>query len=366
MSFISDQIFAFDYKGTGRADHLVLYRPGTGLIYIVENHSGTFATVFASSDGIGGYDLASGEDRIIPLDYNLSGRRDHLLCYRPGAGVVFILSHRNEHFHLVSHGEDGIGGYDLRSLDDQLIAFDLSESGQGNCADLLAYRPGTGTVHALLNTGSAFQWIATSNAGLAGFTLSSPLDRIFPLALGDSKRKNCLLAYRPGAGVLGLSYVERKKFHPYSSVGYGPNGHGAGIGGYDLLSPSDQLLAYDYAGTGQEGHVLAYRPGAGVAWVLEPVSGYQFRPVFGSAADLAQGGPGIGGFDLLSPFDRIVPFDFESKGASDHLVVYRPGTSMIWILQNTGGNFSPVYQNDYLNTGFTIAKRTALAAAGGR
>ncbi len=29
--------FAFDYKGTGKLDHLVFYRPGKGAIYILEN-----------------------------------------------------------------------------------------------------------------------------------------------------------------------------------------------------------------------------------------------------------------------------------------------------------------------------------------
>ncbi|MDQ2777203.1 MAG: hypothetical protein M3Y57_20140, partial [Acidobacteriota bacterium] len=36
----SDQAFAFDYKGTGNLDHIVLYRPGTGTIFIEEKQSG--------------------------------------------------------------------------------------------------------------------------------------------------------------------------------------------------------------------------------------------------------------------------------------------------------------------------------------
>jgi len=46
-------------------------------------------------------------------------------------------------------------------------------------------------------------------------------------------------------------------------------------------------------------------------------------------------GSGIGGYDLASPADRVFAFDYTSSGKLDHLVLYRPGTGTIWILQNT-------------------------------
>lgn len=40
------------------------------------------------------------------------------------------------------------------------------------------------------------------------------------------------------------------------------------IGGYDLLSEQDQIIAFDYTGSGKLDHLLAYRPGAGIAYIL--------------------------------------------------------------------------------------------------
>ncbi len=41
----ADRIFAFDYNGSGKLDHLVLYRPGFGTIWILRNNNGTFSRV---------------------------------------------------------------------------------------------------------------------------------------------------------------------------------------------------------------------------------------------------------------------------------------------------------------------------------
>jgi hypothetical protein len=42
----ADQAFAFDYDSSGRLDHLVLYRPGTGTMWILKNSGGQFAPVY--------------------------------------------------------------------------------------------------------------------------------------------------------------------------------------------------------------------------------------------------------------------------------------------------------------------------------
>ena len=55
-----DLAFAFDYDKTGKSDHVALYRPGTGTIWILANNGGVFSPVYAQGDpggGIGGYDL---------------------------------------------------------------------------------------------------------------------------------------------------------------------------------------------------------------------------------------------------------------------------------------------------------------------
>ncbi len=90
----ADLAFAFDYASSGRLDHLALYRPGTGTFWILKNTAGNFAPVYAQGDpgnGIGGYDLKSAADRAFAFDYDGSGRSDHLVLYRPGSGAIFIL-----------------------------------------------------------------------------------------------------------------------------------------------------------------------------------------------------------------------------------------------------------------------------------
>lgn len=89
--------------------------------------------------GIGGYDLASEVDRVIAFDYQHSGRLDHLVLYRPGEGSIFTVEHAGAEFHPV-YAQHGIGGYDLRSQADRVIAFDYNHN--HSLDHLVLYRPG--------------------------------------------------------------------------------------------------------------------------------------------------------------------------------------------------------------------------------
>jgi hypothetical protein len=63
-----------DYDSSGKLDHLALYRPGTGTIWILKNTGGAFAPVYHQGDpgnGIGGYDLKSPADRAFAFDYGV-------------------------------------------------------------------------------------------------------------------------------------------------------------------------------------------------------------------------------------------------------------------------------------------------------
>lgn len=56
----------------------------------------SFAPVFHQGDpgsGIGGYDLRSAADRAFAFDYDGTGKLDHLALYRPGTGTFWILEH---------------------------------------------------------------------------------------------------------------------------------------------------------------------------------------------------------------------------------------------------------------------------------
>ncbi|MCC5608391.1 hypothetical protein LC612_16735, partial [Nostoc sp. CHAB 5834] len=146
----ADRAFAFDYDSSGKLDHLALYRPGTGTIWILKNRAGSFSPVYAQGDpgrGIGGYDLKSSADIAFAFDYDGSGKLDHLALYRPGTGTIWILRNNGGNFTPVYQQGDpgiGIGGYDLRSPADLAFAFDYDGSSRLN--HLALYRPGTGTI----------------------------------------------------------------------------------------------------------------------------------------------------------------------------------------------------------------------------
>ena len=319
----ADLSFAFDYKGAGRLDHVVLYRPGAGIIFIEEKQGAAYVPVFTSFGGIGGYDLKSPADRIIAFDYSGTGHADHLLCYRPGTGVVWILANTNGQFFPVYNSAGGIGGFDLKSTADKIITFDYD--GSGKYDHLVAYRPGTGVVYIVKNTNGTFSDQLESTTGIGGYDLLSPNDLMiafdyYGVGIGDH-----LLAYRPGSGT--------------AFVMENTNGSGtfaavqtsfSGFGGYDLKSANDRMVAYDAAKIGSQNYLIAYRPGAGVAYLIGGAN-LSFSPMFTSTT-------GLGGYDLLSTADRIFTFDYNSTDQLDTLALYRPGASDFYIEANVNGN----------------------------
>jgi hypothetical protein len=373
----ADRAFAFDYNGSGYLDHIVLYRPGTGIVWIVQNNgNGTFSPVYQSGfngstgygTGIGGYDLRSTSDRMFAFDYNGTGKRDHLVVYRPGAGIIWILANNGGSFTPVYQSTfnsstgfgGGIGGYDLRSASDQLLAFDYTG---GNTANyLLAYRPGTGIAWILGRNGSSFAPVfqSTYNAstgfggGIGGYDLRSTSDLIvtgdatYTLGTGNSGE---LLIYRAGTGIVWVlkSNGNGTFAAEYQSSFNSSTGLGSGLGGYDLQSASDRIVLASTPGA-SNGYALLYRPGTGIAWTEQCAAGSGgvlsgCAPVYQSSFNASAGlGSGIGGYDLSSTSDRAFAFDYNDSGALDHLVLYRPGTGILWILQNSGNSFSAVYQ----------------------
>ena len=154
IASIRDRAFALDYSSSGKRDHLVLYRPGNGAIVILKNSGGEFTSQYTQNDpgtGIGGYDLKSPADRAFAFDYNSSGKLDHLVLYRPGSGTIAILQNTGGQFSAVYPIDGkvvdpgaGIDGYDLKSPADQAFAFDYDSSGKLD--HLVLYRPGSGTI----------------------------------------------------------------------------------------------------------------------------------------------------------------------------------------------------------------------------
>ena len=329
----ADRAFAFDYDSSGKLDHIVLYRPGTGTMWILKNNAGTFTPVYHQGDpgnGIGGYDLKSPADRAFAFDYDSSGKLDHIVLYRPGTGTMWILKNSGGNFSPVYHQGDpgnGIGGYDLKSPADRAFAFDYD--GSGKLDHIALYRPGTGTMWILKNSGGNFTPVyqqGDPGNGIGGYDLKSPADRAFAYDYDSSGKQDHMALYRPGTGTMWILKNSGGNFSPV----YHQGDPGNGIGGYDLKSSADLAMAFDYDGSGKQDHIALYRPGTGTMWILKN-SGGNFSPVYN------QGDPGngIGGYDLRSAADLAFAYDYEGSGQTDYMTLYRPGTGTMWILKKS-------------------------------
>jgi hypothetical protein len=268
----ADQAFAFDYDHSGKLDHMALYRPATGTMWILKNTGGTFTPVYHQGDpgnGIGGYDLKSPADRAFAFDYDHSGKLDHLALYRPATGTIWILKNTGGTFTPVYHQGDpgnGIGGYDLKSPADRAFAFDYDSTGKLD--HLALYRPGTGTIWILKNTGGTFTPVyhqGSPGNGIGGYDLKSPLDQVFAYDFDGSGKLDHLALYRPGTGTI---WILKNTGGNFSTV-YAQGDPGRGIGGYDLRSAADRAFAFDYHGTKKPNCIAFYRPGTGTMWILE-------------------------------------------------------------------------------------------------
>ncbi|EGO00535.1 hypothetical protein SERLA73DRAFT_178372 [Serpula lacrymans var. lacrymans S7.3] len=337
----ADISFAFDYDHSGRLDHIVLYQPGAGTIWILKRDGAIFSAVYAQGapgNGIGGYDLASTADRVFAFDYDHSGKLDHLVLYRPSTGIVWILKNDKGVFSPVFQSNTGIGGFNLLSPDDRALAFDYDHSGKLD--HLLFYQPGAGTAWILKNVKGVFSAVYAQGApgnGIGGYDLGSTADRIIAFDYEHCEKLDHLVLYRPNTGIVWILKNDKGTFSPvYSS--------NSGIGGFNLLSPNDHAFAFDYNKDHKLDHLTFYQPGAGTIWILKNDKGV-FSPVY------AQGAPGvgIGGYDLASTADRVYAYDYgdaepgsksgkddgkKHHGGNDHLVLYRPNTGIIWILKN--------------------------------
>jgi hypothetical protein len=268
----ADRSFAFDYDHSGKQDYICLYRPGTGTMWILRNNGGAFSPVYAQGDpgtGIGGYDLKSPLDRAFAFDYDSSGKLDHLALYRPGTGTMWILKNNGGAFSPVyAQGDpgNGIGGYDLKSAADRAFAFDYDSSGKLD--HLALYRPATGTIWILKNSGGAFSAVYAQGDpgnGIGGYDLRSAADQVFAYDYDGSGKLDHLVLYRPGTGTL---WILKNTGGAFSAV-YAQGDPGRGIGGYDLASAADRAFAFDYASASTQNYLSLYRPGTGTIWILK-------------------------------------------------------------------------------------------------
>jgi hypothetical protein len=195
-------MIALDLNGSGHMDHLVVYVSGRGIVKVLQNlGGGLWHAVTNSTTGIGGYDMMNITDKIIAYDLG-NGTRSSLICYRPGYGNCWVIQNQptassNPNWVGVVKGSGGIGGFDLKGIDDQLIAVDNTP---GNM-NLVCYRPGVGYVWYLSHNANTTSWTTqySSRTGFPGvFDFADRKDRMIPFDADGTGTQNYMFCYRPG------------------------------------------------------------------------------------------------------------------------------------------------------------------------
>ena len=349
----TDQVLAFDYAGTGKLDHLVCYRPGTGKIVIAQRQAaGSWGHVYLqSSGGIGGFPLSDPADRIIAYDWDDSGKLDHLLCYRPGSGCIMVLKKdANGSFSAVLDNQTGgIGDFPLTDRRDQMIAFDWS--GYGKLTYLLCSRPGTGFATILNRTGTTttFGSVWKSTKGIGGWDLLSADDHVIAYDYAGTGRLDHVVVYRPGTG--GVAVLERQD--DTFVLKYVQGDPGDGIADFPLTDPADRIIAYDYAGTGRLDHLFCYRPGIGIVRILAKQADGTFVPVYVEPG-------GIAGYDFAASTDVAVAFDPTGTGMLGGLALCRPGQGTVWIVAQEPPGPATLSGTRFAGTTLTAADLTGM------
>lgn len=197
-----DLVISYDYEHSGRQDYLACYRPGSKNCWILQNNGGNFTPVYASADGIGGYNLDQTIDKIFAFDYDHTGKSDYLTPYRAGSKIMWILRNNSGAFSPVFQSFDGIGGYNLDNINDQAIAFDYEHSGRTDY--VVCYRPGSKNFWILQNNNSVFTPVVVSSNGVGGYNLDQTVDKIIAYDYDHSGKLDYLVAYRPGSGIIWI------------------------------------------------------------------------------------------------------------------------------------------------------------------
>lgn len=326
-----DQAFAYDHDSSGKLDHVVAYRPGTGGVAVQKLAPGGFSTVYDQPDpgaGIGGFDLRFPADRGFAWDYESTGRLDHLVFFRPGTGSVCVMKAVPGGFATVYNQIDpgaGIGGFDLKSGADKGFAFDYDSSGKLDHA--VFYRPGAGAIAIFKKAPSGFNVVYNQidpGAGIGGFDLRSAADLGFAYDYEGTGRLDHLVFYRPGTGAVCVMKKAPGGFVPV----YNQIDPGTGIGGFDLRGPADRAFALDFTASGRLDHLVFYRPGTGAIDIVKPAPG-GFISVYNEPAP----GVGLATCDLSSHADRLFSIDFDGSGKWDHVFMYRPGAQLVRVLR---------------------------------
>jgi hypothetical protein len=287
-------LVALDLDGNGHMNYLLLYIPGTGIAKVLQNlGNGNWGTRWQSTTGVAGYDLKSPYDKIIAYDLG-SGSKSALICYRPGNGNCWAI--QNQPFYIsggqgnppilvspnwvgVVKGSSGIGGFDLKGFDDQIVAVNNTS---GNM-DLLCYRPFYGNLWYLSHVGNTTVWTArySSGSGFPGFGLFNRKDRIIAYDADGVGTQNWMLCYSPGQN--GYNALFRMVHNSNGSVSL--TSRTLGDGGDFKLYPmtADPYVNPIYGGTATYAgdHILGYNGNdLGLSSLFCYAPGYNLADIF--------------------------------------------------------------------------------------
>jgi hypothetical protein len=266
----ADQVFGFDYTSSGKPDHLVFYRPGEGRISVFRNNYGALERVFGSNKGFAEFDLKNAADRAFAFDFGSTGKLDHLVFYRPGDGRISIFRNNAGTLEPVWKSTQGLPAFDLKNAADRGFAFDFG--GTGKLDHMVFYRPGAGKIiiakRDTVNNATTFTPVYDSeksgNKGIGGYDLASAADQAMAFDCDGVGHQDYLLFYRPNRGAI---YIFKKNdkgtFDPPVYRRQEGDNPGKGIANYDLLNPADRIIAVDYNGTGTLDHLMLSRAGVG-------------------------------------------------------------------------------------------------------
>jgi hypothetical protein len=216
-----DKIIAYDY-GAGYYNTLICYRPGSGIAWVIENQgticngcTPNWVPVVQNNLGIGGYDLKGPTDQMLALpNYNTGSYQGQmgLALYRPGYGIIWILSHSpySQTWARSWYSNSGLPNFNLALVQDRLINFDNNNQGLYGPQTLLGYRPGSG--NSLVMTGpTGFGGYFGAQGNIFGYPLdqnpnNAPYyigDKIINFS-GDDMGMNSLALYAAGASQVSI------------------------------------------------------------------------------------------------------------------------------------------------------------------
>lgn len=320
-----DRVLAYDAGGTGHLDHLVAYMPGAGAVVVARRTGpGQYGKVYfqgAPGKGIGGFALDKPTDRIVAIDFTGNGCLDHLLCYSPGSGTAQVVANQGGGVFATVATFDK--GFDQFPLTDlNDRVIAFDWTGHGRADHLLCYRPGGKLVTVLQRTGTTFVCAKSFTSGIGGWDLADPSDQVTAYDYAGTGCLDHVVVYRPGWG--GVAIMEHRSDDTFAPVLWqGPPGDG--IGGFILSDPADRIIAYDFAGTGKLDHLFCYRPGAGIVRILA-------RKPATAEFDAVYSGLGYEGYDFAEQSDVPVPFDPAGTGTLSGLLLCRPDQDIVWVV----------------------------------